>query len=256
MTHALRAIALARHATRSGLPFSGKTRGVCPLRVLVDFSEKSGISMKLRFSDVTFDSGRRLLIRGPDAVHLSPKAFQLLELLISKRPNAVSKAEIQDVLWPRTFVSETNLPALVNEVRHALGDDAREPEFVRTVHGYGYAFEAAVREVREAEPSEHRHVFFWGSHEIELREGESVIGRERVADIWVGHPSVSREHARVTVSGDTAAIEDLGSKNGTYRGLEPVTSRVVLADGDELRLGKVVLIYRRGATEIPTEAVQ
>lgn len=221
---------------------------------LVDFCDKTVISMRLRFGDVTFDGGRRLLIRGPDAVHVSPKAFQLLELLIAKRPNAVSKAEIQETLWPRTFVSETNLPALVNEVRNALGDHAKGSEFLRTVHGFGYAFEAAVREVREAAPSEHRHVFFWGSHEVELHEGGSVIGRERVADIWIGHPSVSREHARVTVSGEVASIEDLGSKNGTFRGLEPVSSPVVLSDGDEVRLGKVVLVYRKGATETSTEA--
>jgi len=106
--------------------------------------------MRLRFGDMTFDGGRRLLIRGPDAVHLSPKAFQLLGLLLARRPDAVSKAEIQDVLWPRTFVSETNLPALVNEVRRALGDRAKAPKFVRTVHGYGYAFDAPVRNVRTA----------------------------------------------------------------------------------------------------------
>jgi len=107
--------------------------------------------MRLRFGDLTFDGGRRLLIRGADAVHLSPKAFQLLELLLARRPDAVSKAEIQDVLWPRTFVSETNLPALVNEVRRALGDRAREPKFVRTVHGYGYAFDAPARDAKAAE---------------------------------------------------------------------------------------------------------
>lgn len=210
--------------------------------------------MRLRFGELTFDGGRRLLIRGPDAVRLSPKAFQLLELLLARRPDAVSKAEIQEVLWPRTFVSETNLPALVNEVRSALGDHAREPEFVRTVHGYGYAFEAPVREVRTDEPSGYRHVLLWGSHEIDLREGESVIGRERVADVWIGHPSVSREHARVTVSGESARIEDLGSRNGTWRGLDPVALPVLLADGDEIRLGTVVVTYRKGATDLATES--
>lgn len=209
--------------------------------------------MRLRFGDLTFDGGRRLLIRGPDAVRLSPKAFQLLELLLARRPDAVSKAEIQEVLWPRTFVSETNLPALVNEVRNALGDNAKEPEFVRTVHGYGYAFEAPVREVKADEPAGYRHVLLWGSHEIDLREGASVIGRERVADVWIGHPSVSREHARITVTGDSAGIEDLGSRNGTFRGLEAVTSRIPLDDGDEIRLGTVVLTYRKGATDLSTE---
>ena len=151
-------------------------------------------------------------------------------------------------------MSETNLPALVNEVRNALGDNAKEPEFVRTVHGFGYAFEASVRELAQLEPAEDRHVVIWGSHEIRLAEGANVVGRERSADVWIGHPSVSREHARITIHGASAEIEDLGSRNGTFRGLEPVTSAVTLNDGDEIRLGTVVLCYRRGSPEASTES--
>lgn len=210
--------------------------------------------MRLRFGDVTFDGGRRLLLRGPDVVHLSPKGFHLLELLLSRRPDAVSKAEIQEVLWPRTFVSETNLPALVNEVRNALGDHAKEPEFVRTVHGFGYAFEAQVREVTQEAPGGWRHVVLWGSHEIALAEGPNVVGRERSADVWIGHPSVSREHARITVQGPSATVEDLGSRNGTLRGAEAVRGCVPLEDGDEIRMGTVVIVYRTGSTEISTQS--
>lgn len=210
--------------------------------------------MRLRFGDVTFDGGRRLLLRGSDVVHLSPKGFHLLELLLSRRPNAVSKAEIQEVLWPRTFVSETNLPALVNEVRNALGDHAKEPEFVRTVHGFGYAFEAQVRVMAPEESRAFRHVVLWGSHEIGLAEGPNVVGRERAADVWIGHPSVSREHARITVEEAVATIEDLGSRNGTLRGAEAVRGRVTLVDGDEIRMGTVVLVYRTGSTEISTQS--
>ena len=209
--------------------------------------------MRLRFGEMTFDGGRRLLLRGPDVVHVSPKAFQLLELLLARRPDAVAKAEIQEALWPRTFVSETNLPALVNEVRNALGDHARGAEFVRTVHGFGYAFEARVHEVAASEPAEFRHVLLWGSAEIVLAQGANVVGRERAADVWIGHPSVSREHARITVEGAEAFLEDLGSRNGTLRGSELVRGRVVLADGDELRLGNVLLVYRTGSTETSTQ---
>lgn len=106
--------------------------------------------MRLCFGEMTFDGSRRLLTRGPDVVHLSPKAFRLLGLLLARRPDAVSKAEIQNALWPRTFVSESNLPALVNEVRRALDDSARMPKFVRTVHGYGYAFDAPAHDARTA----------------------------------------------------------------------------------------------------------
>lgn len=210
--------------------------------------------MKLLFGDVTFDGGRRLLLRGGEPVHLSPKAFQLLELLVSRRPDAVSKAEIHEVLWPRTFVSEANLPALVNELRQALSDHAKAPRFVRTVHGFGYAFEGDVREAPDERSRPYRHVLLWGGQELVLHEGPNVVGREEAADVWVGHPSVSREHARITVEGGTALLEDLGSRNGTRLGGERLETPVALQDGDEIRLGGVVLVYRRGAPEVSTAA--
>lgn len=93
-----------------------------------------------RFSGWLYDEEARALWDGPRLVHLSPKAFALLGLLIARYPAAVSKGEIQRTLWPSTFVCESNLTKLVREVRVALRDDARESRFVRTIHRYGYAF--------------------------------------------------------------------------------------------------------------------
>ncbi len=200
--------------------------------------------MRLRFGDVTFDGDRRLLHRGPDAVHLSPKAFQLLELLLRRRPIAVSKEEIHETLWPSTFVTESSLAALMNEVRRGLGESGRGAGAIRTVHGYGYAFDAPVRELSSAPRGLARHVLVWGTQEIEVPEGTSVVGREHDADVWIGHPSVSREHARLERAGDCVTIEDLGSKNGTWRGERRLTGRVALADGDQVRFGTVPLVYR------------
>lgn len=200
--------------------------------------------MRLRFGDVTFDSGRRSVFRGPQAVHLSPKAFRLLELLLSKRPNAIPKAEILETVWPDSVVSEGSLAALVKDLRRAVGDGAEEPTFLRTVHGFGYAFDGEVHEIPDGAPASRRHVLAWGTQEMPLGEGENVLGRERTAGVWVGHASVSREHARLVVFGDKAEIEDLGSKNGTWLGSRRVEGRVPLADGDEVRVGEVRLLYR------------
>ena len=201
--------------------------------------------MRLRFGELTFDGRRRQLLRGAEALRLSPKAFSLLELLLSRRPEAVSKEEIHEVLWPRTFVSESNLPALVAEVRKALGDSGRETRFVRTVHSFGYAFEAETRELSEHEADgSRRHSLHWGRLELVLGEGANVLGRDRGAEVRVGHPSVSRRHARLTVTGDAVAIEDLDSKNGTFVGTEPVRAPTLLHDGDEVRVGSVLLVYR------------
>src|SRR6266542_4463931 len=98
--------------------------------------------MRLAVSDWVFDSDIREVVRNGRAVSLSPKAFALLELLIGRRPKAVSKAEIHKHLWPGTFVSAANLANLVVELRAALGDDARKPRILRTVARFGYAFAA------------------------------------------------------------------------------------------------------------------
>ena len=96
--------------------------------------------VRLRFGDWVFDGESREL-RGPEgAVHLSPKAFELLGVLLESRPRALSKAELHDRLWANTFVSDSNLASLVKEIRRALGDPVRRPAFLRTVHGFGYSF--------------------------------------------------------------------------------------------------------------------
>ena len=95
---------------------------------------------RLLFGDCEFDPGRRLLLRHGSASALSPKAFQLLELLLDRRPEAVSKTELLESLWPGTFVTDASLHNLVAEIRAALGDNSRTPRFVRTVPRFGYAF--------------------------------------------------------------------------------------------------------------------
>ena len=77
---------------------------------------------------------------------MPPKAFDLLGALLEARPRALSKAEIRDRLWPETFVTEATLASVVSELRSSLADDPKEPRFVRTVHGHGYAFSGAARE--------------------------------------------------------------------------------------------------------------
>ena len=102
--------------------------------------------MPLQFGEFTFDRAARQLLRGGKAVHLEPKAFELLDLLLERRPEAVSKPEIRDRLWPDTFVSESSLTTLVAQVREALGDDRGKAKHIRTVHGFGYAFTARGRD--------------------------------------------------------------------------------------------------------------
>ena len=106
------------------------------------------------FGEFVLDLDTHELVRAGTPVSLSPKAFRLLGILVENHPKALSKAELQDGLWPGTFVVEKNLTNLVSELRDALGDDPVRPRFIRTVHRFGYAFrEAASIESREADGS-------------------------------------------------------------------------------------------------------
>ena len=86
--------------------------------------------MRFSFGNCQLDTASREFVRRGEAVHLSPKAFDLLRLLIEQRPRVVSKAELMQALWPDTFVVEGNLPVLVAEVREALGDRAEAAKVI------------------------------------------------------------------------------------------------------------------------------
>ncbi len=83
--------------------------------------------MTYEFDDFALDVGTRRLLRRGQEVHLSPKALDLLSVLIENREQAMSKADLLDRLWPSTYVADTNLAGLVAELRRALEDSAEDP---------------------------------------------------------------------------------------------------------------------------------
>jgi predicted ATPase/DNA-binding winged helix-turn-helix (wHTH) protein len=108
------------------------------------------------FGDFLLDLDSRQLVRAGTPAALSPKALQLLGILVECNPKALSKADLQDRLWPSTFVVEKNLTNLVSELRDVLGDDPANPRFIRTVHRFGYAFREATA-VKDGEPDTFAH---------------------------------------------------------------------------------------------------
>ena len=212
--------------------------------------------MRLRFSDFVFDSDSRRLTRGGEPVHLEPKTYELLELLLERRPAAVAKAAIHDRLWPRTFVSESSLTTLAAQLRKALGEDGGR---IRTVHGFGYAFDGEVACLDAPFPPSAAPgaaagpCLVWQDQVFALGEGENVLGRDPAAQVLVDVPGVSRRHARVVRRGAQAVLEDLESKNGTFVGERRVERPTPLADRDHLRLGRTVLVYRVGRQPGSTE---
>ncbi len=210
--------------------------------------------MRLRFGEVTFDPEARLLLRGPSPVHLAPKAFDLLALLVQQRPRALSREELMNAIWPDVLVTEANLTSLVNDVRAALGEGAKQPAFIRTHHGFGYSFVADViiEKAPVAERTGVRLWLVWGLNVLPLVEGDNVLGRDPTADVWVGDVSVSRQHARIRVRDGAAMLEDLGSKNGTLRDGCRINGLVPLSDGDGLRIGSVDLVFRAASLSAST----
>jgi DNA-binding winged helix-turn-helix (wHTH) protein len=205
--------------------------------------------VKLLLGNLAFDAGAREVQRAGRRVDLPPKAMELLVALLEARPRALSRAEIHDRLWPGTFVSEASLRQVVMELRRALGDDPREPRFVRTVRRFGYAFsETAGRDGLPAVgPRPSRCSLLRGARELPLYEGENLLGREPDAVVRLVSEKASRRHARIMVDEKRAVLADLGSKNGTRVNGRRVQSPVALEPGDRIEIGREVLVFCRGA---------
>ncbi len=216
--------------------------------------------MRFCFDHFVLDSDARELLRDGGAVHLSPKAYQLLEALVENRPKALSKSALHDLLWPNTFVVQTNLANLVGEIRGVIGDKPRQPRFLRTVYGYGYAFRAPGDDVLPgSSPVAGRvqpsgvHSVIWQQHVIPLEPGENVIGRDADVAVCIKAGDVSRRHARIVIENDAARLEDLGSKNGTYLMEHRLENEVVLRNGDSFRVGQQRLVYSNSLSQDTTQ---
>ena len=200
--------------------------------------------MKVRFGPFTLDADTRQLLRDGSEIHLSPKAFDLFWRLIEGRPRVIEKTELLEQIWPDTFVVEAGLNVLIGEIRRALADDARQPRYVRTVHGVGYAFCGDVLESVAPVVSQTTPCWLIGAERtFRLGEGQNIIGRDPGCDVWLDSPSVSRRHARLTVESRDRRVllEDLHSTNGCLVRGKSVRGPVDLGDGDAITIGSVEL---------------
>ena len=214
--------------------------------------------MNIRFGPFRLDDRARQLLRDEDPLHLSPKAFDLLTLLVQRRPEAIAKAGIHEHLWPATFVSDVNLAVLITEIRTALGEDARHPTFVRTVHRFGYAFSGPAVNV-EQPPVPRSAVacwLVWGKQRAPLSLGENMLGRDPSAHIRIDAVGVSRRHAMIVVGDAGATLHDLASKNGTYVDGTRLTSSLTLTDGSEFRVGPALVCFHRLAAVDSTDTLK
>jgi DNA-binding winged helix-turn-helix (wHTH) protein len=206
------------------------------------------------FGPFVLDRGARQLRRGREERRLGPKGFDLLLLLLDQRPNVVPRERIRERLWPGTFISESTLATLVAELRNALGEDARRPEYIRTVHGVGLAFCGTATETGSAPPATGPTAYrlVLKDREVRLKTGENLLGRIEDGVAWIASPTVSRRHARILVEPGRVILEDLASKNGTFVREQRISAPTVLSDGDTFRLGQVEIELRACLLDEPT----
>ena len=204
-----------------------------------------------RFGAFVFDADTRQLNCAGSDVHLTPKAFDLLGVLLDAAPRVMPKAELHQRLWPKSFVSDATLVGLVKELRRALDDSDREDPIIRTVPRIGYAF-SRTTSTAVARADGVRSWIVVGDQRLALREGENTIGRDPLSSVWIDVASVSRHHARIVCSGLRVVIEDVGSKNGTTVGEEGLRAARELRDGDKITFGRVGAIFCVSESGMPT----
>ena len=222
------------------------------------------MAVTIQFGDFALDADARRLTHDGVDLHLSPKAFQLLALLLQARPAVLDRATLRRHLWPDTHVVDASLGNLVSEIRSTLGDSSPGSPWLRTVHGVGYAFSGSAHDAGGARASAGtgdalRCWLIWRDHPVPLDQPENIVGRDPGCTVWIDAPGVSRRHARILIAGapeDPARIEDLGSTNGTYLRGRLVSGTATLADGDAVTLGEATLTFRASRrVDTPTKRV-
>jgi len=209
-----------------------------------DIMPPVGGPLVARFHGFTLDAGRRVVNRGDARVHLTRKAFDMLTILVDRAPRVVSKDELHRLLWPETFVTDATVAGVVKELRRMIreGDD-REP-LIRTTHGVGYAFTGTIERGYRDEAGRLHCWLVSGSRRLPLAEGANEIGRDPGAAVLLDSPRASRRHARILIAGETAVLEDLGSKNQTRINDVPVSGPTLLRDGDTIHIGSALFVFR------------
>ena len=190
-----------------------------------------------QFGRFVLDTGRAQLLDGGVDTGLTPKAFDVLRLLIERRPDIVDKDTLAGEVWGAP-VSDASLTMVMTELRKALGDSAGSPVFIRTAHRRGYAFCAQAEEA-SGPRDEARYFLIIDGKRMPLRAGETIAGRDEGCGVRLDEPSVSRRHARFLVQDEGVTVEDLNSTNGTLVNGKRKSGAVALHAGDTIKIGSV-----------------
>jgi len=209
--------------------------------------------MSYRFGTFVYDPVERVLWGDGVEVPLSHKSRELLALFLDNPRHLLTREKIVEKVWGDAAVTDDALRAQIAKLRRALGDAG--DDLVEMVRREGYRWNGDVQvEAEAAAPSRPtksvapsdapRFRLVLEDREVQLLEGQNVIGRDSQSALWLDHSSVSRRHAQVLVAGGHARLEDLESKNGTFLNGRKISRSEPLANGDEIRIGAVRIVFR------------
>ena len=208
-----------------------------------------------RFETFELDLHAYVLRAQGEAVRLEKIPMEVLILLVQRAGTMVSRPDIAARVWGSSVFVEQDaaINTAVRKIRQVLGDDAVAPRFVQTIVGKGYRFIAAVESIsgpgesvadsNAVRPGYPRYMVKVGRQEFVLPSGETVIGRDPSAGVYVDHPSVSRRHARLSIEAGRARLQDLGSRNGTFLDGRRLDEATEILEDAFIGVGPVTLVF-------------
>lgn len=204
------------------------------------------VAGSVRFGDFELDIAAFTLRREGIPVRLEKIPMEVLVLLVEHAGTLVARDSIHAALWGGGVFLDRDaaINTAMRKIRKALGEDVERPRFVETVVGKGYRFVGQiVRETADAQRQVAVYRLTRGTDTFALHNGDNLIGRDPDVQVFLDHPSVSRRHARISITGDRVVLEDLNSRNGTCVDGRGITSPTDVHDGAIISVGPITLTF-------------
>src|SRR5262245_151908 len=170
----------------------------------------AGTDPQPRGAALRLDQANERVWQGDTPLELTPKAFAVLRHLMVHRDRLVTKDELLRTLWPEAVVSDGVLTTSIHEIRRALGEAARSPRYIQTIHRRGYRFIGTVRDPEPAAPAAPSFLFVGrepelgrlerglrsalaGARQMLFVTGEAGIGKTALVDAFVARAAAGRD---------------------------------------------------------------
>jgi len=209
-------------------------------------------SLQYQFGPFRFDASRRRLTRDGEIVPLTPKALEVLAVLVQSSGSILEKDDLIQKVWPDTFVEESNLSVHIFNLRKALGQGADTNTYIETIPRVGFRFKAEVERINlnDADLIVERRT----RSLVTIKETESIVTDAQIEPIALPAKSIDSKRRVYSRGAFAAAVVIIVAAAGFWfrsklfdqkSGLQPVRSIAVLpfksltskSDDEYLRIG-------------------